>query len=406
MGRFGPRASELKEDQLHKPLGLEGPRRGGAGRSGLYAFAAVGFAAAAGLIFWVVKPSPQTQTDIVRADIVREAPPPPAPEAPAPAEPKILGGAASMVDVESGVKVVRGGSPSIIAGSIIKVPSDPTSPTETSGGLSAAPDPRLVENGKFGPLPRISVAGDRPFDIYKRPFQGDAAGPRIAIALTGLGLNKGSTHLIITALRPEISLAFAPIGPDLWAQTAEARGAGHEILLQTPMQPIAAAGGAKWDHELTVDAGAARNLADLRWSMARFPGYFSVMNFLGSKLTMDRSAMTPILQELGDRGLGYLDDGSSPASQAPRIASEIGLRNARADLSVDPDLPSALFDAALSKVRDAARAKGVAIVVAPALPDIVARLKQFVSESEASGFRIVPVSSAMAAPVGPAASAR
>ncbi len=51
-----------------------------------------------------------------------------------------------------------------------------------------------------------------------------------------MGLNVPATDEAIRRLPGGVSLAFAPYGADVERQAAAARDAGHEILLQTPME--------------------------------------------------------------------------------------------------------------------------------------------------------------------------
>jgi hypothetical protein len=390
MARSGDLA--VNRDDLHAPLGLEGPslapRRWRGPALAIVACAALAAAA------WGFARAPGAPDRAV-VDITVAKPEPAAKAQAQTAAPKIPGAADSTMDVENGVRVFRGGAMAPAGGAVIQVPADSPTASGAAGGLTAAPDPRLVENGRWGPLPKIGPAGELPFDVYKRAPTTISDAPKIAVVLTGFGLSADSLRLANAGLQPDTTFAFAPIGPDLWNQAAEARRAGHEILLQTPMEPVATTGGDHWAHELTTEASPARNIDDLRWSMARFPGYVGVMNFLGSKLTMDATAMTPILREVGARGLGWLDDGSSSASLAPSLTARLGLHSARADLSVDPDASGPALDAALANVETLARNSGAAIVVAPALPDVIARMKAFESEAVSDGFRIAPVSDLM-----------
>ena len=55
----------------------------------------------------------------------------------------------------------------------------------------------------------------------------------------GLGLNADGTANAIARLPGAVSLGFAPYGDDLEREAAAAREAGHEILLQAPMESFA-----------------------------------------------------------------------------------------------------------------------------------------------------------------------
>src|SRR4029077_1070172 len=141
---------------------------------------------------------------------------------------------ATEIEADSGVAVVRPDGAPAPGAMVIRIPDAPG-----AAKLAAAPDPRLVERSDFGPLPRIGPDGARPAQVYARPAPSLAKGrPRIALVIGGLGLNDQATTRAITKLPGEVSLAFAPYGANLKVQAAKAREAGHEILLQMPMEPF------------------------------------------------------------------------------------------------------------------------------------------------------------------------
>ena len=117
--------------------------------------------------------------------------------------------------------------------------------------------------------------------------------PRVAIFVGGLGLDAESTRAAISRLPAAVSLGIAPYGADLPEVATRARASGHEIWLQAPMEAMV--GDSPGPHTLTTSASEADNRDSLHWFMGRFQGYAGVVNYLGSKLTADSTAFTPIL---------------------------------------------------------------------------------------------------------------
>src|SRR5690606_25596503 len=95
---------------------------------------------------------------------------------------------ASQVEDASGVRVVRQGGGPAPGALIISVPQQ-----DAGVSLSPAPDRRLVEDGQFGPLPKIGADGSKPMQVYARPLAASpklpAGAPRLAILIGGMGLN-------------------------------------------------------------------------------------------------------------------------------------------------------------------------------------------------------------------------
>lgn len=301
-----------------------------------------------------------------------------------------------QIKTEHGVRVIMAGPGTAALGSIIHVPRQ-------AGAVSQSfVDPRLVVKSRFGMLPKIGSDGSRPSEVYRRPIAVSGrlqfGAPRIALLITGMGLNESVTRSALRALPPEVSLGFAPLGPNLKAQAARAREEGHEILLQIPMEPLATGNSGRLPHELTSEANSAQNIENLRWLLGRLTDYFGIMNYLGAKLTSDGAALGPILQETADRGLAYVDDGTSPQSVAPAIALDMHIPVARADVVIDArNNPEAIADA-LNRLEAIARARGSALGVAAGLPSTIDSIALFARNLESDGFALVPASALLAEP--------
>jgi uncharacterized protein len=105
--------------------------------------------------------------------------------------------------------------------------------------------------------------------------------------------------------------------------------------------------------------------------------------------------MQPIVREAAKRGLGYLDDGSSPRSVAPVLAATQAMPFARADLSIDAVPTSAEIDRALAKLENLAKERGTAVGVASALPISIERIGIWIKALESHGIMLVPLTTAM-----------
>ena len=265
--------------------------------------------------------------------------------------------------------------------------------------LAPAPDPRLIEKSKYGLLPRIGADGARPIDVYARAAVSDsvlrAGGPRIALVVGGFGLTAEGAESAITKLPGAVTLAFAPTGAAVEQQAAQAREAGHETVLQARLEDFSDATGGLGAHVRSTSASDVENLDSLRWQMGRFTGYVAVVNNPGGKFTTDRQNMSPILKEIDDRGLGYLDEGSSSDDVRPDLAASAPMPSARADLVIDANAAPEAVDASLSQLVGLARQRGSAVgVVSGALADI-SRLERWTNGLDSKGVALVPLSALM-----------
>lgn len=319
-------------------------------------------------------------------------------------------------DSSSGVTVVRPDGSGAGQSIIISIPDEArdmrsraaqggASPREASEPVTAldpAPDPRLVEESRYGALPRIGDDGARPVEVYARPSPpGSSRAPaRVAILVTGLGISQSVTADAITRLPPDVSLAFAPYGGDLDRLVARARSAGHEVMLQVPMQPFDYPQNDPGPHTLTVEAEAQANLENLHWVMGRFTGYTGIVNFMGGRFTAEREALQPIIAELAKRGLGIVDDGASSRAQIGALARAADVPVARGDILLDVVAQQEAIDDMLRRLEEQARERGFAVATATALPITISRIEAWARGAAGRGITLVPVSAAFSDEVG------
>lgn len=257
--------------------------------------------------------------------------------------------------------------------------------------------PDLAEETKDGPIPRKSASGETPFTAYSTPTPAAAANGKamIAIVVTGLGLNEAGTLDAVTTLPPEVTLAFAPYGNTLHHTVAAAHGAGHELMLEVPMEPFDYPDNDPGPKTLLTNQPARTNLNKLYWLMARFGGYVGLINHTGARFTASATDFAPIMEELGTRGLGYLDDGTSNRSLAPQLADKDNVPFARAAAVLDavPDHADILksLDALVAR----AESDGGAIGVASALPVSIRTIADWAQTLAGTNVALVPVSALM-----------
>ena len=395
----------MASDDLNRPLGMETPsprpsRRGLVTITlGCLAAAAV-IAIAAVLVFAsprggepfavaTIPPPRPPAADIATTASIR---PPPHTDG---RDSGISSGALDNGVLENGVKVFRANRPQNAAVSsqgtgplVIKVPQ--------ALGLSevAAVDKHLIEASRYGPLPKIAADGSRASEVYARPPvfgpAVPAGAPRIAIYIAGLGLNAAATTAAIERMPAAVSLAFAPYGEKLDDAVGRAKAAGHEVLLQLPMEAFG--DDRPGPHMLRTGATQSETIDDLHWLMSRMSGYVGITNFLGGRFTADQTAMTTMLQEIGGRGLLYVEDGTSRRSLGPTLAPSLGIPTARADVVLDVAPDASGLRAALVKLEAVARDKGSAIGEASDLPAHLAVIADFAQTLQAKGIALVPVS--------------
>ncbi|MDX1483302.1 MAG: divergent polysaccharide deacetylase family protein [Alphaproteobacteria bacterium] len=279
------------------------------------------------------------------------------------------------------------------------VPPPPAPPSETAalpstvgGGLRPAPDPALVEPTRLGPLPRIAPDGRKAWQTYARPFDSADRRPRIAIIVSGLGLSGAATEAAIQRLPGAVTLAFAPYAKGLEHWIALARAAGHEVLLDLPMEPVNFPANDPGPHTLLTSLTDEQNKTRLHWLLGRVTGYVGVVNQMGSRFTTSPTHVRPVLKELQERGLLFVDSRSSLRSIAARLASEVGLPRAINNRFIDAEASRDAIDARLADIERIAKASGYAVGIGSPFPVTIDRLQVWTKTLAAKGLALAPVS--------------
>lgn len=283
------------------------------------------------------------------------------------------------------------------AGNVATAPPPPPvtipAPRRTSGSLPPAPDPALVEQSSFGPLPRIGPNGREPWQVYARPDSTRDDRPRVAVILSGLGLSSAATEAAIQELPGEVTLAFQPFADNIQQWIRLARAAGHEVLLNLPMEPVDFPESDPGPRALFVTLSPDENEERLRWALSRVSGYVGVVNHMGSRFTTSREAMQPVLAELKARGLLYVDARASARSVATVMASEMRVPRAINDRFLDAREVSRLtIDARLNELERIAQDAGVSIAIGQAFPVTIERVREWAKTLNSRGLTLVPVS--------------
>ena len=293
----------------------------------------------------------------------------------------------TIIDGSSGKRqdVVIGGDAADKAG------AEPATATAMAGI-----DQRLLEKSRYGMIP-VVADGLKPFTVYAADADRAKAAkmPIVAIVVGGLGVGAAKTADAIMKLPPAVTLAFTPYGADPAKLTERARAQRHEILLQVPMEPFDYPDNDPGPQTLLTTLTPEQNIDRLYWHLSRFQGYAGIANFMGARFTAADAVMQPIIREAAKRGLGYLDDGSSPRSTAPSLTAAQSMPFAKADFTIDAVPTSAEIDRTLVKLETLAKERGLAVGVASALPISIERLAAWIKTLESRGIMLVPLTTAM-----------
>lgn len=268
--------------------------------------------------------------------------------------------------------------------------------------LPAAPVADLVRTTPAGPLPVMAADGRAPWQVYARPFKdsagNDSAGKaRLAVVVSGLGLGKAMTEAAITRLPADVTLSFSPYAKDVDGWLKKARSAGHEVMLDLPLEA------ARFPERDPGPLALLQSLSDAkvkeRWEsvLAKGTGYVGLLVTGSPFLRSDRAK--PVIEDLRNRGLLYVGDASGlpdDARQQPAFAPVA--------VTIDGQFRAAI-DARFDQAAAEAKARGKAVTVMPALPVTIEQLSRWLGRLD-KGTVLAPVSAVATPPVGTASTSK
>jgi polysaccharide deacetylase 2 family uncharacterized protein YibQ len=286
------------------------------------------------------------------------------------------------------------------------------------------PDPALLEplgEGSKENLPRIATDGRTPMQVYAAGFDHSSRRPRVALLLGGIGMNEAESDAAIRALPGAVSLAVSPYaaadGVKLTRLLATSRTAGHEYLLEIPLEPAGFPLNDPGPGALLTSAEANANLKNLYWAMSRTEGYVGAIGVIGTmrgeRMAAISDQMDAMLSQLAERGLLYIDpleeQSILPNAVRSRIpnarnwSSKVWGRHVTLVIDDPADEGSAnraMIDARLAALEPRARDTGSALgLVMRPTPVAVARILAWSNGLTDRGLALAPVSALAQPPV-------
>jgi polysaccharide deacetylase 2 family uncharacterized protein YibQ len=201
----------------------------------------------------------------------------------------------------------------------------------------------------------------------------------IAVVIDDMGLNRALSKRAV-ALKG-LTLSYLPYAEDLAAQTAEARAAGHELLVHVSMAPDGHENAGP--NALTPGLTEGELARRLDWALGRFTG---------SRFTADEKGMTEVLGRLKSRGLLFLDSRTTSHSVGPQVARRLGVPFAERGVFLDNVETAEAVRARLTELEAMAQREGVAIAIGHPKEATLATLGPWIETLKEKGLVLVPVS--------------
>lgn len=253
-------------------------------------------------------------------------------------------------------------------------------------------------------LPKAGPDGLTPRLAYAAPVvpvpEGNA---QVALLIDGIGQSDDElSNQAIDALPGPVSLAVSPFASNPESLMERARTHHHETLLSLPMQDAATdrshPGEKTEPNTLRASLSVGKNKENLDVLLSHLAGYAGVTNAFSGQNGGDyphSPAFGPLLAELNQRGLFYLNATPATASDGP---GRIGT----ADVTINTDADIVTIDILLLKLQQLARRNGHAIgVMGPLRPVALSCLRAWLPHLKTIGITLVPVSMLVMPPPAP-----
>lgn len=268
-------------------------------------------------------------------------------------------------------------------------------PKEPPAGLAKAPVPAVARTTPQGILPVIGAQGETPWQTYARPFKGLSGAPRIAVVVTGLGLDPEATDAAIARLPPDVTLSFSPYAPKLAEQVARARAGGHEVMLDLPLEGEGFPNQDPGPLGMLSVLPQAENITRLEAIMGKATGYTGFVGLPGARFGGSRAHMHAVLEQMAARGLVYIHTGPK-AGLVGTEGLKVPVRQAVIDVDARPFREA--IDARLAWLEEVARARSSTVAVLSPLPVSFERLTRWIGDLNRKGLALAPASAVMGGP--------
>lgn len=284
-------------------------------------------------------------------------------------------------------------APAVLPSTANKPPLSDIAPPEVTPA-KARPAERnalLIETSPEGEVPVVAADGTRAWQYYARPYAASSRGPMIAIIVKGLGKNKRVTQHAL-ALPDDITLVFSPYASDIVGWTKSAQLAGHETMLELPMQPVDYPATDPGPYGLLLKQGVSENERKLRWLMARMPNSIGFATLPNEVFSASSSDFNLLLKSIGNRGLMLLY-AREPSNDVTRgLLQDTSTPNVITDVMLDEELVPELIQKRFYELEQVARQKGHAVGTLGPYPLSIEQLKLWIATLEEKGITLVPVS--------------
>jgi len=193
----------------------------------------------------------------------------------------------------------------------------------------------------------------------------------------------------------KVNLAILPHTPGAQLLAERGSAAGKEVILHAPMsnihnKPLGPGG-------LTADMSEQDFRQTLSLSLGSTPHVRGVSNHMGSYLTGQRQPMVWLMEELGQRGLYFIDSRTSTETVAANTAAEFQIPYLSRQVFLDNERNPEAIANRFEEVLELASRKGLGVAVGHPYDPTLEYLEKTLPSLSARGYRLALVSEVLQA---------
>lgn len=243
-----------------------------------------------------------------------------------------------------------------------------------------------------------SVEGSGQPDRQNRPGEGEPdRRPRLVLIIDDVGFSLSAAR-DLAGMKVPLTWSIIPYQSHSLSALKLAKEHGIPVMLHLPMEAEVDRPGLKYQINLEMDGDAVRGF--VRRALKSLPGVVGVNNHRGSRATSTPRIMGPVLAEIKEQGLIFVDSRTSGKSVAFRMASEMKVPTLRNEVFLDHEANADEMKKALERAFSIARKQGIVVVIGHARPDTLKFLKTL-SESNPGDVKWTTVPDAIRRTPGP-----
>ena len=216
--------------------------------------------------------------------------------------------------------------------------------------------------------------------------------PAIAIVIDDCGNDEARTRQAI-ALPAPVTLSFLPYPNASYLLSHHAKMEGHEVIVHLPMQPVGKEN--PGPHALVAGLSPLEMRRRVGWALNRVADYDGVNNHMGSRFTASHKDLVPVMEELSEHGLFFLDSRTTADTIAEKTARQAGMLTGARDVFLDDDESAPAVDRQIAEAEAKARATGIAVAIGHPHPQTLKALAAWTKKVESRGFRLVTLKQAL-----------